>query len=74
MRQGLQILGSYPQKNTTWKFMQIMWNVNWHLVGLLFWREATLSYFYGMIRFGYLERDYSLSKGDMTLELTNKEA
>ena len=47
--------------------MQIMWNVNWPLVGLLFWREATLSYFYSMISFGYLERDYSLSKGDITL-------
>ena len=33
------------KKNTTWKFMQIMWNVNWRLVGLLFWRGATLTWF-----------------------------
>ena len=34
------------------------------LVGLLFWRSHFI-----MIRFGSLERDYSLSKGDiMTLE------
>ena len=42
-----------------WNFMQIMWNVNWRLIGLLFWREATQ---FSTIRFGSLERDYSLSK------------
>ena len=35
-----------------------MCNVNWHLIGLLFWRRN----FNIMIRFSSLERDYSLSK------------
>ena len=46
--------------------MQIMWNVmtpRWAVVrGVLAWSH------FSMIRFGSLERDYSLSKGDMTLE------
>ena len=43
--------------------MQIMCNVNWSLIGLLFWQSHFI-----MIRFGSPERDYSLSNGDMTLE------
>ena len=41
--------------------MQIMCDINWRLVGLLFWQSHFI-----MIRFVSLERDYSLSKGDMT--------
>ena len=33
------------KKNTTWKLTQIMWNVDWRLIGLLFGREATLAWF-----------------------------
>ena len=43
--------------------MQIMLDVNWRLIGLLFWREATLAWFISA-----LERDFSPSKGDMTVE------
>ena len=54
-------------KIMTWKFMQIMSNLNWHLIQsldwLLFWRSN-----YIMICFSSPERDYLLSKGDMTLE------
>ena len=42
----------------------IMCNVNWRLIGL----TVVLEKHFIMIRFGSPERDYSLSKGDMTLE------
>ena len=54
----------YPQKNTTGKFTQIMNNVNWRLIGL----TVVLQSNFIMIRFGSPERDYSISKGDMTLQ------
>ena len=44
------------------KFMQIVCDVNWRLIGL-----PVVSNFI-MIRFGSPERDYSLSIGGMTLE------
>ena len=43
--------------------MQIMCNVNWRLIGLLFWREATLAGFVSA-----LSKEIIRSPKEMTLE------
>ena len=64
MRYVSHILGRYPQKTKLGSLGKLcaMWtdaSLDW----LLFWRSNFI-----MIHFGSPERDYSLSKGDMTLE------